>query len=205
MNAKPFSNNTSDLAQYCDRDPRATDPESSTTKERKETTMHSTTKLKQLMNLLVVLTILSGLTASRAAHAQGLNLGLYSSYLTLTDQNTHNSYGASLAVTQDSLGNLSGWMSINSAEYQVTGTVSWAGPYWPNWYWLDITATWHSDTPWWELPASSQIYLADWIYVDGDWLEFLTGDYSWYFQIGWSLPTTPTTGTFSGYGFQPPH
>jgi len=164
--------------------------------------MDTIVTLKRLMNLLLVMAVFMSLTASVAAHAQNLNLGYYDSFLTLTDSNTNKSYTGQLSVTQDNLGNVSGAFYLNNTTYQVTGTLTWWGPDWPQWYWLDITASWHSSIPW--IYYSSTIDLTCWVYEQPSaFIDFWYGNYTWY-SGPLVINQTPSTGTFSGYGFVPP-
>jgi hypothetical protein len=100
--------------------------------------------LKNAMRFLMALTLLAGLMAARPAHAQSLYLPKFTNILTLTDAVTKKNTTAYLDVTQDKLGILGGDLVIGSTLYKITGTLTWDGAAWPNWYWLNITATYTS-------------------------------------------------------------
>ena len=198
MNTTLFAIHASDQTRNDYSNTGAMSPKS-TTPER--TSMSGIGTLKRLTSLLLILTGIAGLTATRGASAQNLNLGNYTNFLTLVDNTTHKSNAAQLAVYQDNFGDLSGWLYMDSTDYSVTGTLSWAGPYWSNWYWLDITATWASESYW--VLFSSQINMSGWVYNEGNgWIEFYTGNYTW--ESGSLFNRSTSYGTYSGYGFVPP-
>lgn len=153
--------------------------------------------LKNAMRFLMALTLLAGLMAARPAHAQSLYLPKFTNILTLTDAVTKKNTTAYLDVTQDKLGNLGGDLVIGSTLYKITGTLTWDGAAWPNWYWLNITATYTSSGL---LFDTVTYHLSDWVYVENsDTIEYYSNGYTWNSDfVGHS---SSGSGTFGGIGF----
>jgi hypothetical protein len=153
--------------------------------------------LKTAMRFLLALTLLMGLMAARPAHAQGLYLPKFTNILTMTDASTKKSVTAYLDVTQDKFGNLGGDLVIGSTSYKITGTLTWDGASFPNWYWLNITATYNSGG--W-LPETVTYHLSDWVYVENsDTIEYCTSGYTYTVDSIFGLGSG--SGTFGGIGF----